>query len=449
MLAHSLDIILRFPHHLTLLSILLDVSLQHDLYHESCVLLHWLLRTAVSASEQHPTPRLCHPAHSTYLIDLCRKWREANLPTSAFSRILATILVEAPRSEQVWACKAVARLARELHIQDFPSLLNMASHVLSSLADVRTEESPLHKCRTSGTNASSLVDQLNKWLNYSSSLPPSQDSTLEFLDQCRLSGVHRNTSEPLAATVVCWATHCLPTATPSAAPSLHRLLKDISPTVPMYNLLVEKSFGVNQMPPVKLEDSRAILQVYAECLRANNLLLLEASLWACALRFTETSSDLLGACALRSEINLYREELIVLVDDAERRCFQAPESGWEWEEWMGCWVQRDLPPAKKAKHRHELQQSASGRHGCDVAKPCPLADIKNEVIADEDHHDYASAFELSFTSLISNALSSRTKLHAHSGRRTALLSPHTKMYPSDDTIPSSDDALNLFAYTEG
>jgi len=224
----------------------------------------------------------------------------------------------------------------------------------------------------------------------------------------------------------------------------------------MYNLLVEKSFGIEQIGTVKLQDSGAVLKVYAGCLRANNLPLLEASLWACALRFVETSTDLLGTCGSLSEVSLYREELMSLVEEAERRCFgssaclQAAHLGWEWEESMGCWLQHDLPPAKKAKRHHELEQRSSERRGRVVA-----ADIQNEVMAGEDHHDYTSTFELSFASLLSNALSKRTKLHAESGqlfpsasRARALPFPHTKIYPSDDTIPTSDDALNLFTYTE-
>ncbi|KAJ7251776.1 hypothetical protein B0H12DRAFT_633624 [Mycena haematopus] len=464
LLAHSLDIILRSPHHFTLLSILLDVSLQHELYHESCVILHWLLRATVSPASDAETPRLCHTVHSNYLIDLGKKWAEAALPMSVFVRVLTTNLVEAvPRAcSDLWTCHALTRFTRKLSAQDFPSLLNMASTIIaSSLGDghLQTEEpheDPLCKRRTCSTTESSLTDQLNKWLNHSSSFPPFQNSILEFLDQCCRSGAHRGPSKSLAATIACWATHYLATTTPNASThsTLHRLLNDVSPTVTMYNALVERIFGIEQTTTTKLQDSRATLQVYADRLRANNLLLLEASLWACALRFAETSADL-GVCALGNEVSLYREELMVLVDDAERRCFQAPQSGWEWEESMGCWIQSDMPPPKKAKNYHEIG------HGC-VAKSlsasCPLSDIQNE-IACEDRRNHASAFELSFTSLISNALSSRTKLHAQplagqlrrrsSIRRSihrTLLSPHTTSYPSDDTTPTSDDTLNLFAY---
>jgi hypothetical protein len=482
LLAHSLDIILHFPHHFTLLSILLDVSLQHDLYHESSVLLHWLLQAAVSpTSEVVSALRLCHPAHSSYLADLCQKWTQAGRPSSVFIRIVTTTLAKAARSE-LWSCKALVKFTRELHHQDFHSLMYMASQLLDSVADEERNGNapPMH--RIFGTKQSSLADQLNRWLNYSSSFPPFQDMAfvLDFLEQCHQSGVHQNTSESLAATVACWATHYLSVVTPSVDThaSIYRLLKDISPTVTMYNLLVEQSFGIKQTTAVKLQDSRVILRGYARCLRAKGLLLLEASLWACALRFVETSTDLLGPCGSRKEVRQYRGELMDLVDDAERRCFgsgvrsvgSSPcQFGWEWEETMRCWVQRDLPTPKKVKRHHELEMrpaQRSNRVSAMPPGPCtaiPLVSLHNHRPDDHDYNyaDTLSSFELSFTSLISSALSNRTKLHSGQPVSGQLLSPTltrhcttpartlpSPYYPSDDTIPTSDDALNLFAYQE-
>ncbi|KAJ6593696.1 hypothetical protein B0H19DRAFT_31626 [Mycena capillaripes] len=447
LLTHSLDIILRCPHHFTLLSILLDVSLQHNLYHESCVLLHRLLQAAVSPASETGSARLCHPAHSNYLIDLCRKWSDTH-PTSVLIGILTTVLVETARPE-LWCCKALAKFTRELHNQDFQSLIHMASQLVTSVAEVRS------KRRTFGIEESFLTNQLNKWLNYSSSFPPSEDSTLilEFLEQCRRSGVHQKTSESesLAATVVCWATHYLPVAMPGADTSIYRLLKDVSPSVTIYNLLVEKSFI--KETTVKLQDTRLLLQRYARCLRAKNLLLLEASLWACTLRFVEVSTERFGPCSSRQEVSLYREELMELVDDAERRCFGSSvrsvgsspcrQVRWEWEESMGCWIQCDLPPAKKAKHYHELGKPSATRSRRLSTKPqcvaLPLAAADNGSV---------STFELSFTSLVSSAISNRTKLHGHSDYAQLWRPPaRTLLLPPEDIIPASEDALDLFAYT--
>ncbi|KAJ7782868.1 hypothetical protein B0H16DRAFT_1494687 [Mycena metata] len=449
LLAHSLDITLRCPHHFTLLSILLDVCLQYDLEHESRFLLERLLQVAVSPIADANSPlRLCHPAHSNYLFDLLLKWNGAGRPPTGFIGILTTVLVQAARPE-LWSCKALTRFARGLQQQDFRSFMDMASQLVGSLVADEPHETLIRKHRTFGAEESSLTVQLNKWLNYSSPFPPSEHWPwiFEFLEQCRQSGVHRNIADPLAATVACWATHYLSITAPADDTCLHQLLKEISPTVTMYNHLIEKSFGIRQTTPPKLEEIRDILQAYACCLRAKGLLLLEASLWACALRFTETSKDLLGPCVSREKIARYREELMDLVDDAERRCFgrlgsspcQALRPRWEWEKSLGCWAERDLPPTKKAKLHHE---------------PCNDIHVHRTYAEDETGHGCPeSTFELSFTSLISSTLSRRTKLHPSTPQR--MLHP-TLTYPRgqartlhfEDTIPASEDALNLFAYTE-
>ncbi|KAJ7675103.1 hypothetical protein B0H17DRAFT_1081797 [Mycena rosella] len=436
LLAHALDIILRCPHHCTLLSILLDVSLQHDLYHESFVLIHWLLHASVSpASGVGSGLRLCHSAHSNYLVDLAQKWKGAGRPTGAFVRILTETLVKAARPE-LWRCKALGKFVRELHNHDFHSFFGMVGELVSSIDDIqpdkphRNESRGLHKCGPFRTEEISFADQLNRWLNYSSpfGLSHPQDSTpiVEFLERCRQSRVHQN-ADSLGATVVCWATHYLSEGALSA--DIHTAIS---------------RFGVNETSMGRLQDSRVILQTYASCLRAEHLLLLEASLWACILRFVEAS---LGHWGTEKEVGLYREQLIELVEDAEQRCFglselrprsldpcsKATEFEWRWEEIPGCWVQCHLPVAKKVKRHHQLEDDC--RHNL-----CP--------------HNDSSSFELSFKSLVSSALSNRTKLHGHLKRvpqpdpgrraRPPLLPPK----PTWTTETPSDDALDLFAYAK-
>ncbi|KAJ7124916.1 hypothetical protein C8R44DRAFT_781787 [Mycena epipterygia] len=475
LLAHALDIVLRCSRHFTLLSILLDVSLQHDLYHESCVLLHRLLQASVSpASGMGSVLCLCHPAHSNYLVDLFQKWKGAGRPTSVLIRILTEILVKTARPE-LWRCRALARLARELHNQDFHSLLDMVGH----LVQMSPPESARRKLGACGSDLEkiSLTDQLNRWLNHSSSSfmshSPDLTSILEFLERCRQSGVHQN-ADALAATVVCWATHYLSVTTPSidTHSSISRLLGEVvSPTVTMYNLLVEKSFGIKEASMIaRLQDSKDVLQAYASCLRSENLLLLEASLWACILRFVETSMDFLVQCGTRKDVSLYREELMDLVDDAERRCFgsglhvvgafpcsEATETGWRWEEIPGCWVECHLPARKKAKHHSKVEHRYS--RGFASNPRSSLQNVNRTVV----HHPLPSSLDLSFKSLVSSALSNRTQLHGHSvsrqtsGARTP--TPHDRgieptllrtcqMRENFDVPAPSDDALDLFAYTE-
>ncbi|KAJ6558564.1 hypothetical protein DFH09DRAFT_534123 [Mycena vulgaris] len=470
LLAHALDIALRCPHHFTLLSILLDVSLLHDLYHESRVLLHLLLQASVApAAGMGSALRLCHSAHSNYLVDLSQKWNGAGRPTSVFIRILTETLVAAARPE-LWRCKALRRFTRELHNQDFHSFMDMAGRLAGSIGRVQMADPPEDPIYTYGmrklrTEETSLLDQLSKWLNYSSPFSHSHSqelpSILEFLERCRQSGVHKNT-DSLAATLVCWATHYLSVVTPSvdSHSSISRLLEDISPTVTIFNLLIEKSFGVNQSSIGRLQGGRVILQTYASSLRAKNLLLLEASLWACTLRFVETSVEIMGRCAAQKEVGYYREELMDLVEDAEHRCFgsglrcvrsapgpQAAE-GWRWEEFPGCWVQCHLPASKKAKRHHEDRQRCSRvvtKPPSAPSAPTALHNV-NRAVDNEDYRGLSSSFELSFKSIVSSALSNRTRLHGYSTQTSTptLLPRHN--YTSD--VPASDDALNLFAYAD-
>ncbi|KAJ7128879.1 hypothetical protein C8R43DRAFT_931126 [Mycena crocata] len=469
LLAHALDIILRCPHHITLLSILLDVCLQHDLYHESCVLLHCLLQAAVSPVSVGSVSRLCHPSHSNYLVELQRKWEGVGRPNSVFIRLLTEALAGAPRPE-LWCCKAIGKFTRELHSRDFTLLMYMAGQLVISIVDDHIREGHENdtfrrKRRAFDTDETSLSDALNRWLNYSSSFRPSHSpdliSILEFLEQCRLSGTHRN-GDSLAATVVCWATHYLSVTT---APGMDTLLKSVSsPNVQMYHLLVQASMTS------RLQDNRASIQAYACGLRMQGLLLLEASLWACTLRFVETA--IVGHT--QKEVALYREELMDMVDDAERRCFggrshphtigstphseiagRITDSGWRWEEIVGCWIQCHLPPAKKVKHHHEPEHRSVNRcHDGVLTRtrrssiPSPALRAQHTVM-DAQIRGGPGSFELSFKSLISSALSNRTKLHSVREQETrtvhgALLPPHEV---EGESISASDDALDLFAYT--
>ncbi|KAJ7647504.1 hypothetical protein FB45DRAFT_893610 [Roridomyces roridus] len=366
LLAHALDIILRCPDHFTLLSILFDISLEHDLYYESCVLLHRILQVTVRLVGS--TLAICHPSHSDCLVDLCRRWTRAGQPTTGFVRILAETLVSIARPA-LWRCRALGSLARDLHRQD--AVLDLAGQLLD------------------GCHDTVLMDQLNKWVNYSPISPPHPHDwspRFDFLEH--------------SSTLICWATHSLSFPTPSPE-SVCRLLEDVSPTVTTYDLLIKASFGIEREL-----DSKAILQAYSARLRAENLLLLESSMWACALRFVDTSMDV-DCC--KKDMRLYREELMDLVEDAERRCFGSGRQGcpdaWRWEEIAGCWVESASPARKKARIQLE-----------------------------------PSSFENSFKSLVSSAISNRTRL---GGRKQALAAIRKfRCSEGRDDVSPSDDALD-------
>ncbi|KAJ6603105.1 hypothetical protein B0H10DRAFT_1957866 [Mycena sp. CBHHK59/15] len=478
LLAHALSIILCCPHHVTLLSILLDVSLQHDLYYETCILLRCLLRAAVSpVTGPGSVVRLCHSAHSNYLVDLFQRWKGAGHPDSVFVRLLTEALVEAARSD-VWCCRALGKFTRELHSQDLPSVLYMAGELAGSISDIQTEQTCGSAKRRRrglvGDETATLTEELNRWLNYCSPCFPSNSEVLSsifaLLERCREAGLHRN-SDSLAATIVYWATHCLCDAAnfPDAGgrASIVSLLKDVSPTVSMYDLLIEKILETERNLRPNLRDCRNTLQLYASCLRAEGLLILEASLWACALRCVETSVSLSGHSGTRKEIQTYQEELMDLVDDAEDRCFgNQPHSGattgcsrnprWKWEEIPGCWVECRLPPPKKAKLRPRPKRRSSGhlvvKHPHRVVTTSstatrPTASNSGDIRDDTHNGDEPNSFERSFKSLVSSVLSRRTILHGSEPSVSHRLTMTPRGQKECD-LPASDDALDLFACRE-
>src|ERR1700683_2500891 len=113
------------PHHPTLLTVLLDVCLKWSLGHESCTLLRALLVASVSPA-MTPSP-ICHPAHSSYLLDLCTTWTAENHKAvngrsistkSMFVHILVDVLTDT-RVPDTWTCQAVTKLAREIRKTEF------------------------------------------------------------------------------------------------------------------------------------------------------------------------------------------------------------------------------------------------------------------------------------------------------------------------------------------
>ncbi|KAJ7287355.1 hypothetical protein C8J57DRAFT_1495810 [Mycena rebaudengoi] len=477
LLAHALSIILCCPPYPTLLSILLDVSLQNDLHYEACLLLRRLLRAAASpVSGPGSVLRLCHSAHSNYLVELFQKWQGYSLCERTFARILAETLVEAARPE-LWGCRAMTKFTRELYKQDVPSLLHIAGELAGSIAELQavTNNSQRKLRLPDADDTHPLADHLNSWLSYSISFYPSNSlnwpSIFEFLERCREHRLHRN-ADSLAATVVCWATHCLsaPMDFPGhgARRCIVSLLNDVSPTVSTYSLLVEQGLGTNQTSVAKLSHCMDALRGHASSLRAEKLLLLEASLWACALRCVEGATSLLGHRNTQKEVQDCKEELMRAVEEAESRCFgsqpssvesmdscRTPGPRWKWEEIPGCWVVCGRSPApKKAKLRHRPRSSIRplAHNSHHVASP-------GDIGIEERNGDESYSFELSFRSLVSSALSNRTVLHPPPPVDSSCpkLPPQLstgrggqQTYPMErkglsEFLPS-DDALDLFAY---
>ncbi|KAF8659212.1 hypothetical protein AX16_001873 [Volvariella volvacea WC 439] len=138
------------------------------------------------------------------------------------------------------------------------------------------------------------------------------------------------------------------------------------------------------------------LSRHADLLCSMGLLHLEASLWGCSLRCTESpdKEPLFSEWAAQGIIGKYRRRLIDLVDDAEKRCFgqasgSTPRLGhnidfagvetddegesirsksagiqWQWEAMIGGWVQvPKATPSIKRPRKVTRQRPAEGDSG--------------------------------------------------------------------------------------
>ena len=270
-----------------------------------------------------------------------------------------------------------------------------------------------------------LEDRLPTWVNFISdktlSIPVGKCvaseyenfmAILNFLGQTKRFGMHTTTltypglGHKLPHSIVSLATICLsrskvlPWVSACNLKVLEDLLHETIPTTSTYNDLVTSVF-YSQSPSAASSSSlkafKMGMQTQASALRIHNFLILEASLWACALRcveHTEREGKLIFSHSSRDAEGL-RTELIGLVDDAERRCFGvgsgftgeqklvephlSPKNGsfiltrvqcssgtegingdldrkWEWEEFVGCWVRkRDLSSSATKTKRNALK----------------------------------------------------------------------------------------------
>lgn len=405
MLAHGLDIILEnCPHHPTLLSVLLDVCLTHNLVYEAEALLRALLGSAIAL---HPTqtsgPRLCHPAHSNFLVDHYERWNAAGSSGRTFARLVVEVLHKM-QSPEAWVCKAMNKFAQAIWTKDFLSFMYLVSDCMATAAGEALKgvaSAVVHK-------ATALNNQLRKWVNravdhsFSPSATSSKDEdnlehcegTLGFLELVLARGMCKNpykgndtTSPPDAsAAIVCLATHWLskwhnilpPT---QFAPVVH-LLRGVIPQTSTYNHLVTNILA-HKTP---INELREALYSCTAALRSHRLLHLEASLWACTLHHIEIPDyeRLLSRCNGEARVRKYRHQLIDLVDDAEKRCFglsindtnknvfpkdtsfltKVEDCEWSWEPMIGSWVRQtcdDSPPKKRTKLKHDHTPRSSRR----------------------------------------------------------------------------------------
>ncbi|KAK0213022.1 hypothetical protein DFS33DRAFT_90051 [Desarmillaria ectypa] len=412
LLSHAVNLIISVcPPHATLHRILLDITLEQGLLHESETLLGALLVLVLSSTQ------ICHPSHSDFFTELRGRWCAGVGHTEkTFLQTMGNCLLTI-RTANIWLSKPVDRF---LHSAPVDFFVRAACIVIEFVIRERCDEQ-------------SSMDLSRKLIRsiYRHFLPLEQlyhDAILDLIVFCDELDTDRGQSgwiQELRCAVACVGTQLLPKCKNSHRHPLLAYLRKVVPLPSTYGVLVERIF----VSSANFRHTKAQLQEYSTALRAHNLCQLHASILSCILCHVDR---LLGSpCIEKAEAMAYQQELIELVDDAEKRCFGTEDSGdsqFVWEPIVGCWIRSscDLPPPRKRLKRNysSISEESNSTLVCDGWGP-----------ADQT---------LAFASLLRKAVSSRTILHQQtSPEKTHFLPPTSS--PAGQ-CPSSDDALNLSVY---
>lgn len=443
-MAHALDLVLQLcPRNHTLLLLLLESTLAFGLANESNTLLQAIL-TAACCPDATPTssPPLCHPAHQTFLVDLCDQWISSGQPTTAFVRILLFAQRTADLA-QLWSCEAMNKFLTKLAQDDvatYMSSLHLLSQMLSDI-DLPSTECELYSClhpwlTTACTTLLTAhrddhgLDHIPVLLHHIAlSLEPySQSDDMVVLDEIK------NVS-------ICLATHWLSRRNQLESARYQRrhveqfLLEQNPPLPTTFNALVVPIVASGDLQFVKEN-----IQENARALRSRSWLQYEASLWACTLRQVESPrfEQLLTSSAGTKAVKDFRQRLIDQVEDAEKRCFGnqrrstttsthsrgrkrslEDSAEWGWDPSFGCWHR----PQDQKKPRMNIEPDR---------KLLPCSRLQRSSSSDSDDSEQLSEEQgPEFVTLVSQAASRRVVLHQ-------------KDYPATTADPDSDDILGSF-----
>ena len=320
------------------------------LAHESATILHALFALALSPARSFPP--LTHPAHTSWLTELCASWTARAHPYynyRSFARLLVDALLAAKCAE-TWTCKATNKIAAELREKDLAAFVHLPIGLCQTVMALTGR-----KRRGKGTNPEpvdtlALRTRLSQWIRQLSGnvlLEDQEQSTdahnaaLDFLVSVRHLWLRFpvsarwqnedgevNVDGDIHASVVCLATHLLTHflrfCTAEEECVLVGLLNNLAPKPDTYASLVTHIFSAKAGGEIEA------LAAYTAVLKERVLLRCEASLWSCAL--THLDLDLGVGCigtsiASKTERAETRAKLIELVDDAERRCFGTVHGG--------------------------------------------------------------------------------------------------------------------------
>ncbi|KAJ7594720.1 hypothetical protein C8J56DRAFT_927478 [Mycena floridula] len=434
LISHAFFIVLNASyHHPTLLSILLNVALEHGLM-ESETILRALLVVSMSPNSAL-IPPICHAVHSGFLTDLHERWTSAGRPVGTFISILCDVLEEVQCSH-AWSCKALCRLFSDRGGPELSALTNLASSLVHFLADGGRR---LEQSMTLAINK-----QVQLWLHSNFTLLRLSDGTstvwqpvLSFLETCRVHS-STNLNVDLQAAVISVATELLRSFhAPLSDRELANVLQllDLKPSTSSYNFFIASTFGAVTGAETLVECKAQVAQC-AKLLRTFGLEQLEASLWACALRHVDTGS--LAICGA-SKVEEYRRELMALVEDAEQRCFGSASDI--------SYLPSPIPkPIPRLLRPSAVPRAIRSRPSLPAA---PLSILNRETRTAPPMPEVTRCHKKQrrTASILSVAFSQRDVLHPP--KKSTKIPPVPKFDDSEsdpeNDIPSSEDCLNLFA----
>lgn len=499
-----------------LINILLDVCLSFNLVSDAQRLLSIILSQAFIPSDPGSLPPITHPAHATYLVDLHARWTNGRqnqnaqhglslFTTSVFYQaVLSALSHSGDHTLSAW--NEVIKLGQTVGHQDIDSFARLIDALATFLS---ADESRILRSRSDASVAEdtrlwTLQTQLREWMIHlwddllpSWELPNSLSSEtlpllIDILEKCHIAGSADNTSAtghtcprlPDIATVL--ATQIL-AYSEAFNDRLVSALKRVSPVPTTYSKLVE--YLCRHRPSeerIFVEHLMSQLEWYSSILRSQNLLKLDASLWACVLsHFEKTFVNPQGSSAFISK-------LVDAVDAAEKRCFGQTEnyssppvtlpsrfkrgnrghrrksSGhWEWEEMVECWI-RKTPVHKTQKLS---QDNATSRSICEDGRirkvvrfasslqcakvsrrflgsatyECFDSDMQSsdsgsEYQSDKENLEYSPSRRqpplkkprINFSTLLADAQTNRVDLHSNNGSSKIMI-PETYIVPRTST----------------
>ncbi|KAI6121356.1 hypothetical protein F5141DRAFT_512470 [Pisolithus sp. B1] len=348
--SHVLSIIIHTSRHHALVNNLLDVCISFGILHDAQHLLNIVLSQVLTF--RNPLCLATHPAFETYLVDLHTRWISGyrkqksthdvpHFTTSAFFQaVLSTFILSGGLPLPTWSAfiKLVHTLGRQdvdLFVRTVHALtIFLFSHGTHTLQ--RGNRSPMAENVCISEARSQLVEWLSDlWDSFAPlwgkpDLFSSQGLYLlvDVLDNCcsprPLNNSEFAAGDALPDIVTVFATQTL-VHFEDFGDRLASILQGITPVPTTYHKLVLYLNQVNQRQDTQgsrvfSEYFMSQLRMYSSVLCSRKLLKLDASLWACALRYFERMTENFSQ-ENSSQLAEYRHKLMDTVDAAERRCF--------------------------------------------------------------------------------------------------------------------------------